>query len=320
VNLSPISVSLLNNAVSDFREIPYLINDLISRGYTIEQIAPLFSENGCFYKQLIRTNKQGITYLQLLAEFTYCTFDGTKTLAELLSDQPNRLKDIGFTPEIMDNFKIIFLLIRAIDAVRNKMTVIEQTYLRLFPDFDELTGEDRNDLGVKINVLNGINTDDLYPGNIPEVLRPMFKTSDDDSHRLIDELIVIQSVNIVKSISKLSQSSIEDQLDIENLTSQLTALDTDFKVILNRKESRLRFNTYPVHNIIINDSIKSNEDSHPCDIKTIKVSEETTLDYSVSEENILCICIHTKSPQLFRFITKSINILKNVDLKVNIII
>jgi hypothetical protein len=135
VNLSPTSIALLNNAVNDFREIPYFINDLVNRGYSVDSLRPLFKEGGCFYKQLTRTNKHKITYLQLLAEYTYCTFDGTRYMVELLEHQPNRLNYVlNLTPDMMDDLKVIYLFIRAVELVDKRMTDIETKYLQLVPD------------------------------------------------------------------------------------------------------------------------------------------------------------------------------------------
>jgi len=322
VNLSPISVSLLNNAVDDFREIPYFINDLVSRGYTLDNIRPLFQEGGCFYKQLSRSNKENITYLQLLSEYAYCTFDGTRHIVELLSDQPNRLKDLNLTPNMIDDLKIIYLLIRAVELVRNKMTDIETKYLRMFPNFDA-NGNDINKWYAKLRAINGIDLKNLYPGNIPKEFIPEFTVIEDVQSEFINELIVIQSLNIVKTISDIgmnwNKGSIENTIDIEKITTMITSLDTEFKVILSRKESNHRFNTYPLHNKIINGSIKVDADVI-ADVPIV-IENSTDVQSNISfyvSDSLLNININTKNPFLFRLINLSKGIFNHVNLSIEL--
>uniref|UniRef100_A0A7S4I885 Uncharacterized protein n=1 Tax=Prymnesium polylepis TaxID=72548 RepID=A0A7S4I885_9EUKA len=106
---------------------------------------------------------------------------------------------------MVDDLKIIYLLIRAVEGVRNKMTDIETNYLRMFPDFDD-EGNDINKWFAKLKAIDGIDLNNLYPGNIPQEFSPQFIAVDDEQSEFISELIVIQSLNIVKTISDIGMN------------------------------------------------------------------------------------------------------------------
>jgi hypothetical protein len=206
------------------------------------------------------------------------------------------------------------------------MTDIETKYLQLVPDWnsdcsDEEFGLEIEAQGRRLETISGIDLKTLFPGNIPEVLLP--KATESDQSTIIDELIVIQSVNIVKTISDISSKWNENFTDgisdVENITSLITSLDTDFKTILNRKDSNKHFNKYPLHNRIINSSF-DNDGLVIDGPVVVENSDDVSSVVSIYvSDGKLKVSISTFSTYLHRYISVSSGIFQYSNINVDYI-
>jgi len=271
--LSPTSVSLLINAVQDFRQIPNFVNDLVIRGYQLEIIKTLFEDGGYFHKKLsTRTNKAGIPYLQLLAEHCHCTSDGTRHMNHILDHIPNRVKDLGYSPDDIDNLKIIYTLVRSITALEGKMSPIHD---RLNGEVDGIESDD---------VVNYIIMNDhreLIPGNIPDKLRVLVDETV-QTDQLIADLMIVYIVNILKTLDSLKTLSYDSMSELLRLITYLEGLDTEFKTLLSTHEAKRYFNSYPFVNMLLKEHERSSSDTGT-KLNLSSLSEETTITIAFGE-------------------------------------
>jgi len=232
------SISLIKNAMENHLEIPHLINDLVNRGFTINVLKTLFIEGGFFYEYLSKKkNKENISYLQLLAENTYCTFDGTRNMLEILEHVPNRLRDEGLTPEDVDEFIIIHTLVRSINSIEDKIAHIN--------DFVKLEESDEYDHEVfKFISLVLSNKVRLYPGDKSlDSVRYQFNKSIDafKSNDLQADLQLIYTVQIIRFLDKQINCDVLDIDDVLRIIKDIDSIDSSFEVIRGSFDAKRNF-------------------------------------------------------------------------------